>query len=154
MTDAITIHRITRNNVLRLIEGVSLDRINKIPAGFTGNIAWHLGHLVATQQGLLYRLSGNTSNLDQSFIDLYKKGTVPQAPISQADLDYIKKELLAQPEKLSADLGKGLFKDYTPYTTSYGNTIHTFEEAQAFVNVHEGLHLGYIMALKRVVQNS
>src|SRR6187549_3768964 len=102
MTTPTDILRIGRTNVLKLVENLTLDQINKIPPGFNGNIAWHLGHLVATEQGLLYRLSGNTTNLEQTFIDKYKKGTVPQEPINQADLDFIKSELIQQPDRLAA----------------------------------------------------
>jgi hypothetical protein len=153
MTTPADIFQIGRTNVMKLTEGLTLDQINKIPNGFTGNMAWHLGHLVATEQGLLYRLSGNNTNLEQAFIDKYKKGTVPQAPISQAELDFIKSELIKQSERLAEDIQKGIFKNYTAYTTSFGNTIHSFEEALPFVNVHEGMHIGYLMALRRVVMN-
>lgn len=154
MTTSIDIHRIARLNVLKIIEGLSLTEINKIPTGFTGNIAWHIGHIVATQQGLIYRLSGNQVTLEQTFIDKYKKGTVPQAPIDQAELDFIKNEIVMQPERLVIDMEMDLFRNYTPYPTSFGNTIHSFDEALSFVNVHEGMHIGYLMALKRVVKNS
>lgn len=151
MTSNSDLFKIGRNNVLKIVSDLTLEQINKIPDGFTGNIAWHVGHLVATQQGLLYRLSGNASNLEQSFVDKYKKGSLPQAPITQADLDFIKSELTAQAERLPADIEKGIFKNYNQYSTSFGNTIHSFDEALAFVNVHEGLHMGYMMALRRVV---
>jgi len=151
MTTDIDIFNIARQNVIKIIEGLTLEQINKIPDGFTGNIAWHIGHLVATQQGLLYRLSGNSINLEQTFIDKYKKGTVPLSPINQLDLDFIKSQLLAQPNTLAKDIKSEIFKNYTPYSTSFGNTIHSFNEALSFVNVHEGLHIGYIMALRRIV---
>jgi hypothetical protein len=151
MTTTLDLVKLTRQNVLKVIEGLTLEQINKIPEGFTGNMAWHLGHLVATQQGLLYRLSGLPTYLDQAFVDKYKKGSVPQAPITQTELDYIKQELNNQPDRLMDDMAKGIFKAYTQYTTSYGNTIHSFDEALAFVSVHEGLHIGYMMALRRVV---
>ena len=143
--------KLVRKNVLHLLEGITLEQLNEIPVGFTGNMAWHIGHLCATQQGLIYRLSGLPVNLEQAFIDKYKKGSVPKEPITQAELDFIKTELTAQPERLSADIQKGIFKNYSEYTTSFGNTIHSFDEALAFVNVHEGLHIGYLMALKRVI---
>lgn len=152
MTTSLDIFRIARQNVIKLIDGLTLEQINEIPVGFTGNMAWHIGHLVATQQGLLYRLSGNSTNLEQSFIDKYKKGTVPQMPIDQDELTFIKSELLNQPERLMIDMENDLFKNYTPYSTSFGNTIHSFDEALSFVNVHEGMHIGYLMALRRVVK--
>jgi len=153
MTTPVDIIRIARTNVLKTVEGLTLDQINKIPTGFNGNLAWHLGHLCSTEQGLLYRLSGNNVSLEPSFIDKYKKGSVPQGPITQAELDFIKKELLDQLEKLEVDLKQELFKTYTPYTTSFGNSINSFEEALTFVAVHEGIHYGYVLALKRAVMN-
>jgi hypothetical protein len=140
-----------RQNVLKITEELTLDQLNKIPDGFTGNIIWHMGHLVSTQQGLLYRLSGLEMNLDQSFIDKYKKGSVPQKPVDQTELNYIKKELIAQTDKLKSDFDQNLFKNYTTYPTSFGYSMSSFEEALNFVLMHEGMHLGYMMALRRLV---
>lgn len=151
MTTSFDLHVQTRKNILGVIEGLSLEQINKIPTGFSGNIAWHIGHLVSSSQGLLYRLSGLEVKLDSSFIDLYKKGSVPTKPITQEEFDFIKKQLQSQPEVLKKDMDNAIFKNYTAYPTSYGNTIHSFSEALEFVNIHEGLHLGYIMALKRII---
>ncbi|MBK9192575.1 MAG: DinB family protein [Crocinitomicaceae bacterium] len=141
-----------RQNILKLTEELSLDQLNKIPDGFTGNIIWHMGHLVSTQQGLLYRLSGLEMNLEASFIDKYKKGAVPQSPADQAELEYIKKELIAQTDKLKSDFAQQKFKNYTTYPTSFGYTMNTFDEALNFVLIHEGMHIGYIMAMRRLVK--
>ena len=149
MTTSLDILKIARQNVLKLIDGLSLEKLNKIPEGFTGNIVWHVGHLVATQQGLLYTLSGNATNLDKSYIDKYKKGSKPEAPVTQAELDFILAELIRQPEQLEKDMAANKFANYNQYSTSFGNTIHNFDEALSFVGVHEGMHIGYIMALKR-----
>lgn len=151
MTTSLDILKIARQNVLKLIDGLSLEKLNKIPDGFTGNIAWHVGHLVATQQGLLYTLSGNATNLDKSYIDKYKKGSTPEAPITQEELDFILAELIRQPEQLEKDMAANKFANYNQYSTSFGNTIYNFDEALSFVGVHEGMHIGYIMALKRSV---
>ncbi|MBK8925565.1 MAG: DinB family protein [Crocinitomicaceae bacterium] len=151
MTTPITLLQITRQNTLSAIAGLSLDQVNKIPTGFSGNIAWHLGHMVATNQGLLYRLSGHSGNLDAAFVERYKKGSVPSAPINQTEFDFIKSALVQQIIQLQKDVDSGIFKTYSEYTTSYGNTIQNFDQALFFVNVHESLHLGYVMALKRVV---
>jgi len=151
MTTTIDLLKFSRANVLKLIDGLTLDQINKIPDNFTGNIAWHIGHIITTQQGLIYGLSRTPMNLEKEFMDKYKKGTKPQAPITQQELDLIKSELTAQPEKLLTDLEQNIFQSYTTYTTSFGNTMNSVEEAIAFNNVHEGMHIGYIMAMKHLV---
>jgi len=151
MTTNIDLLKFSRANVLKLIDGLTLDQINKIPDGFTGNIAWHIGHIITTQQGLIYGLSRTPMNLEKEFMDKYKKGTKPLAPITQQELDLIKSELSAQPEKLLTDLEQNIFQSYTTYATSFGNTMNSVEEAIAFNNVHEGMHIGYIMAVKHLV---
>ena len=151
MTTNIDLLKFSRANVLKLIDGLTLDQINKIPDGFTGNIAWHIGHIITTQQGLIYGLSRTPMNLEKEFMDKYKKGTKPLAPITQQELDLIKSELSAQPEKLLTDLEQNIFQSYTTYATSFGNTMNSVEEAIAFNNVHEGMHIGYIMAMKHLV---
>lgn len=151
MTTSLDLHVITRKNIVSLVKDLDLETINDIPVGFTGNIAWHIGHVVSSSQGLLYRLSGLDVKLPQTFVDKYKKGSVPESPISADDFTFILQQLISQTEQLKSDIESGIFKTYNPYTTSYGNTIHNFDEALSFVNVHEALHMGYIMALKRVV---
>ena len=148
--NTITILRVTRQNTLLVLDGLSLESINTIPDGFTGNIAWHIGHMVATHQGLVYRLQGAPGTLEPDFLDKYKKGSVPQAPIDAEELSFIKTQLIQQVDELVADLERHeFFGDTSPYTTSYGYEITSLEDALYFNNVHQGLHLGYIMAMKR-----
>ncbi|MCH5598459.1 DinB family protein [Niabella ginsengisoli] len=86
---------ITRNNFIELVNGLSIDQLNKIPDGFHNNIAWNFGHIVVTTQGLCYRLSGLPLNIDSSIIDRYKKGTKPQSFIPQTEIDFLKPSRIA-----------------------------------------------------------
>jgi len=151
MTTNLDLLKISRQNILKLIEGLSLQQLNNIPDGFTGNIAWHIGHIVTTQQGLIYGLSRNPMSLEKTFIDRYKKGTKPLFPIDQSELDFIKAAVLSQPEKLEVDILANIFQNYTPITTGFGNTISNLESAVSFNNIHEGMHIGYVMAMKHLV---
>ncbi len=54
-------------------------------------------------------------------------------------------------DMLKQDYADKEFGPYKVYTTSYNITLNTVEEAITFNNVHEGLHLGYIMAQKRTL---
>ena len=40
-----------RKHYLKLIENYSLEQLNKIPEGFSNNLAWNLGHIIVAQQG-------------------------------------------------------------------------------------------------------
>ena len=58
MTNTISQIQQTRTHILSVLNELSLEQLNKIPAGFNNNIAWNLGHLVAAQQGVCYVRSG------------------------------------------------------------------------------------------------
>ena len=53
-------------------------------------------------------------------------------------------------EKTKEDYQKGLFKKYNAYTVSTTSTLTNINEALAFNNFHEGIHFGYILAMKKI----
>mgnify|MGYP001466135076 CR=1 FL=1 len=151
MKNHFEILNITRNNILNSIKGLSLSELNEIPVGFNNNIIWNVGHIVATQQLLCYKMSGLDMALDPAFIAKYMKGSFAVGDASQEELDYIVKQLKELPVKAEADYANGVFKEFNSYTTSYNITLANVELAIQFNNVHEGLHFGYIMAMKKVL---
>ncbi|MFQ3214610.1 MAG: hypothetical protein ACI9C9_002150, partial [Marivirga sp.] len=72
-----------------------------------------------------------------------------------ADVEAEKQLLLKLSEEttlqLNEDFSNKIFQDFTVYETSFGYTINSIEEAILFNNVHEGMHLGYVMAQKRAL---
>jgi len=150
MKTELELFRATRTNTIGLLKGLTLEQINKIPDGFSGNIAWHLGHMVSTHKGLVYQLNSAPGGLEKEFVVKYKKGSVPESPIDQAEFEFITTELLNQVDELEADLEKNdFFGANIPYSTSYNFDLNSFEEGLKFSNLHQALHLGYIMAMKR-----
>jgi hypothetical protein len=143
--------RVTRNNVLKLIENLDLAQLNKIPEGFNNNLAWNLGHIVATQQLLCYGLSSLPMELENDFISSYRKGSKPEGDISQADLDFMKNQMIVLADKVEDDYANGIFKEYKEYATSFNATLSSVEDAILFNNMHETMHLGFMIALKKMV---
>jgi hypothetical protein len=151
MNKSFEILKVSRNNLLNAIQGLSNAQLNEIPKGFNNNIIWNLGHVLVTQQLLNYKLSGLTCNVDDSLIQAFSKGTQPPAHVKEEEVEFIKTELVRLPQVTNEDYKNGKFKTFKTYPTSYGIELNNIEEAITFVNVHEGLHLGYVMALKRAV---
>lgn len=138
--------------MIKLVGDYSLDQINKIPEGFSNNISWNVGHLVVTQQLLCYKFSGLKTALSDEMIARYIKGTTPNGHvIDQQEWDLIKKLFTELPEKLLEDYNSNIFKMYTEYTTSVNVTLDSVEKAIDFNNFHEGIHLGVILALRKLV---
>lgn len=132
-----------------LMEKFSLEELNKVPSGFSNNLIWNIAHVIVTQQLLVYNLSGLPMLTDGAMVAKYRKGTKVEEDVSQEDVDEIKKLLFSTIEQMKSDYEKGVFKSYSPYTTSTNSTMTCVEDAIKFNNFHEGIHLGYILALKK-----
>lgn len=142
----------SRENTLALIEKLSDEQLNLIPEKFNNNLIWNLGHLVVTQQLLCYKLSGLACAVSEEMIQRFRKGTKPEADVSREEIELIKQYSLSLVESTQKDLAADIFKDYTPYMTSFRVELRSIEDALSFNNVHETMHYGYMRALYKLVQ--
>ncbi len=144
----------TRKYLNKFLEKSSLEELNKIPEGFNNNIIWNIGHVVVTQQLLAYKLSGLPMIVGESMIAKYMKDTKPDGNVEQHEVDEIKQLLFTTIEKTKEDFNNNAFINFHEYTVSTtGNTLTNIDEAFEFILFHEGMHLGYIMALYRALKN-
>lgn len=141
----------SRKLVLKIVNPMTLGQINKIPQGHRNTIGWNLAHLIVTQQLLCYVNSGQKPRLSQDFIDMYKKGSKPERPITEEELIYIKEQLLDCVMQTITDYEENKFRAYNSYQTSVGIVLSNIEDALKFNNFHEGIHLGTILAQRKVV---
>lgn len=144
----------TRTNFLNLLNEFSLEQINQIPQGFSNNLIWNFGHLVVTQQLLCYKLSGNEMYISDEIVNKYRKGSKPESDTSQAEVDELKKLAFDLVDKLEKDYteNKSMFDSYSEYPTSYNYTLRSIEDAINFNNIHEGVHYGYALALRKALK--
>lgn len=129
----------------------SLDQLNTTPQGFSNNLIWNIGHIIVSQQSLIYRLSGLPMNVSNELFSLYKNGSKPTGTTTQAEVEELKSLLFPLVEKTKADFVAGKFTTYNAYTTSTGFHLGSIEDAVAFNNYHEGLHLGFMMNIRKFV---
>jgi hypothetical protein len=141
----------TRINFLHLLDGLTIEQLNTIPDGFNNNLIWNFSHLLATQQAIFYGLSGLAPNVDEHFIKSYRRYTKPEGFISAAEFETIKQNFEWAQQMFFEDYRKGAFNNFKQYTTSFGVQLDTIENAIMFSSVHDGLHYGYAMAIKRLI---
>ena len=137
--------------ILKLIDGYTLDQLNKIPKDFGNNIIWNVAHLAVIQQILCYKLSGLPMYVSDEMAAKYMKGTAPNGDVTQAEVDEIKELFISLPNQFEKDYTANVFKKYDNYTTSVNVTLSDIDSANAFNNFHEGIHLGVILALRKLV---
>lgn len=152
MEKEIEIFKKTRAFLLSIISELSADQLNKIPPGFNNNIVWNLGHLVAAQQGVCYVRGGLPMVVDEKYFLNYKPETKPSGYVNDEEVRVLKEQLLSTIDKLESDLAANVFAGNPPWTNRYGVEHATIADSIRFLLFHDGLHLGYIMALKRVVK--
>jgi hypothetical protein len=140
-----------RANTWKALEGYSEEQLGIIPDGYGNNIAWNLGHMVATQQILCYRLAGAPEILPDSFISMYKKDTSPKDWTKPADIKEIKQFSEITLEAFPKDYEKKIFNNYKTYTTSAGVTLTCIDDALVYNYGHENLHYGVILAMRKLI---
>jgi hypothetical protein len=140
-----------RNILEGFLNQFSLDELNKVPDGFSNNLIWNIAHVVVTQQLLVYGNSQLPMLVSDEMVTKYRKGTKAEQKATQEEVNEIKALLFSTLEKTQDDYYNGLFKNYTEYTVSTKSTLTNVEQALEFNNFHEGIHLGYILALKKSI---
>ena len=141
----------TRAILYKFLEQFSLEQLNTVPKGYRNSIYWNIMHVVVTQQLLVYGLSGLPMLIDSQLIEAFRKGTKTEEDASQKDVDLLKGLLTSTIEQTQKDYAAGIFTNYTTYTVSTKSTLTNVEEALEFNNFHEGIHLGYILAMKNTI---
>ena len=140
-----------RQLIRQALAGLSEEAYFNMPQSFDNNIAWNLGHIIVTQQALHYRLSGQPTLTNKEDVAMFKTGSSPAEWTSRPDIERLLGLLVETGPKLQDDYAAGLFTTFRPYTTFTGIALRTIEDALAFNNFHEGLHLGTILALRNFV---
>jgi hypothetical protein len=110
MNNPFEILKKNRALILKLIDGFTLEQLNKIPEGFGNNIVWNVGHLVVIQQILCYKISGIPMAISDEMAAKYMKGSKPTGDILQEELDEIKEIFISLPNQFEKDYNANIFK--------------------------------------------
>jgi hypothetical protein len=139
-----------RRTLLKVLDGLSMDALNAIPPGFNNNLIWNFGHVVVSQQTLCYGNANLKPIIEEAYILKYRKGTKPLKYVDKAEFEILKNYSETALVQLDKDLENNLFTNITPFVISnYGLEIRNIQDILKILLNHEGLHLGYCMALKR-----
>ncbi|OGS81361.1 MAG: hypothetical protein A3G95_00745 [Flavobacteria bacterium RIFCSPLOWO2_12_FULL_31_7] len=133
------------------IENYTLEQLNTIPDGLRNNLIWNIAHIIVSQQRLAYLLSGNETLISEEFTNKYVNGTIPDGNATQEEVDEIKQLLFSTIEQTILDYENGKFDNYTETQTRTGFLLTNIEEAMLFNHYHEGIHLGFMMKIKRFI---
>ena len=151
MEIAFTVNRFCRGQLDGYFEKYSLAQLNKIPAGFSNNLIWNIGHVVVTQQLIVNKLSGLPLMVPEEMIARYMRGTRPAGEVSREEADSIRAFIFRSLETTERAIKDSLPQTFTSYTTSTGYSLGSLPEAVQFNNYHEATHLGIMMGIRKFV---
>jgi hypothetical protein len=144
------LHRLAITEILRSLKG----REDVIPLGWNNNARWHAGHLVLTPHLLTLARLGEPMIVPEEYRQWFAKGTGPAdwgaAPIPAYDdlVDQIVPSSVNLHEALRGRLEEP-FQE--PYVTSVGAKLTCPLDALTLSGVHDGIHLGLLLALRRAL---
>lgn len=132
-------------------QNFTIEDLNKIPDGFRNNLIWNIGHIIVSQQSLVYKGSGLQMIVSDELVSLYARGTAPHRDISPSEAVELRNLLDSLIRKTEDDYNDGVFTAYNSRKSEMGYDLSTVEDAIAFNNHHEALHLGIMMQLKKFI---
>ena len=132
-------------------EGLDEAQLLTVPDGLSNNIVWNLGHVLLYESIFLYAQSGVTQPVPESYSELFKAGTSPAEWDAPPDVAEVVERYKTQVDQTASDFETGKFNDFKTMKISDQLTLGSLEEAIAFHCFHEGVHLGRMGALKRLV---
>lgn len=143
----------TRKSLVKILQNLTSEQMLKIPEPHRNSVFWNVAHLMVTQQLLFYRLSGLPLQIEEGFVERYGKGSIATEEVSKQDMSFVLENIVPLCEKSEEDYKNGLFRGYKPYMTSTGIELTSIEEALQFSTFHDGIHLGVVLSLRKLVQN-
>lgn len=144
----------TRKAFIRLVESLTLEQLNEIPAGFNNNIIWNFGHIVVVAPALCYLRTGISTDTDRvKYLKSYVKGAKPTYSVTQEEVDDLKRLALESIAQIEKDYYAGVFKEIVPFATdTYKETMTSIEEVIQLSAGHDNLHYGYAIAQNRIIK--
>ena len=140
-----------RKFLSNLLDELTLEELNYIPKGFNNNILWNIAHILVTEQLITYGLSDLPIAMDKGFIERFKKGSKCLSNYSIYDVEVIKNKYLKLNNITQKDYKNNRFTNFTEYPTSTNIVLKNIDDALQFNMLHEGIHLGVILSIKKLL---
>ncbi|MGR3766235.1 DinB family protein [Rossellomorea sp. NS-SX7] len=145
-----------RSRTLAFLDATTEEQADAMPDGFRNSIRWNLGHILLSQENLLYSFVGENERkaIPAHYNELFGFNTSPltweENGLTPPTLTELRDLLEEQPKRVkqtfTGRLDEQGEKPFNLGTVSFT----TLGEVLSFANWHEGLHQGTITTIKRV----
>lgn len=140
---------VIRSHFIDYLTQYEFKELIYIPMGFKNHIFWNIAHALVTQQLMTHYLSERPMLIDNDWINRFKKGSFGDANVSEDEVEKLIHLLDISQNQLRKDYFAENLNVFKPLDTSFGIHLDNIQDAIRYNNLHESLHLGYIMALSK-----
>ena len=151
MEHTFKVTKTSREIYKKYLEKYTLEQLNKVPQGFNNNLIWNIGHIVVSQQILVYGGSGLPMMVSENLVNRYRRGTRPERDVTTEEVEEIKSLLFTTIAKTEEDYRNNIFTTYNPRISELGFDLSSVEDGITFNSYHEAIHLGIMMELKKFI---
>ncbi|MBA4495203.1 DinB family protein [Paenactinomyces guangxiensis] len=143
-----------RGRLLEFIQTVTEAEADRMPKGFNNTIRWNMGHILTVTENFLFGFTNTEIKLPQNYKELFSPGTKPADWTGDVpSLETLTSQLQDQTERIKDIFGSRLEEKLVkPFQFPNGFTIETVSQVISFLTVHEGIHMSWMKALKRVIE--
>lgn len=142
---------IIRSHFIDYLNLYDLQRLVFIPMGFKNHIFWNIAHALVTQQLMTNYLSNQPMLVNDDWISRFKKGTFGAPDVTENEVEQLIELLQVSQERLKKDYFSEKLNRFKGLETSFGIDLKEIADAIRYNNLHESLHLGYIMAMSKQI---
>jgi hypothetical protein len=142
---------IVRKRILQLVDGLTNEQLNFVPSNLSNNLIWHIGHLCVTLSSRVYLTHGLALPIPEWLVTEFKPGTKADKTYTAEQVEAIKEIFVQLPQQIVADEAARKFAEYKLWTTMAGEAIPTFSDCLRFMHFHDGLHLGNMQIIKKLL---
>lgn len=145
-----------RQMIVKVLKSIPVEQADTIPPTWHNNARWHAGHLLVTPCLLTHGLLKEDLTVPAVYRQWFAKESSPAA-WTEADAIPTYADLVDEIIPLGGRLIES-FKDrlnepfLEPYTTSVGIVLKNPADAFTMSLMHDGIHLGMLLALRRALQ--
>lgn len=139
---------IARSRLLNTLGKVAPEEADRKPEGFNNTIHWHAGHILLIAEKFLFVAPGGENGLPAHYDTFFANGTKPgdwtDTPPSMEEIIDRLQDQENRFKACEAALPK-------PFTLGSGLVMETAGQLINMAIYHEGVHTGYMNAMKRMV---
>ena len=145
-----------RQTIVKVLRSIPVEQADTIPPTWHNNARWHAGHLLITPCLLSHGLLKEPLTVPEEYRTWFAKETSPASWADSAAVPAygdLVDEIVPLAGRLIESFRDRMNSDYIePYTTSVGIVLKNPAEAFQMSLMHDGIHLGMLLALRRALQ--